>query len=153
MKQVMLLLCSYLLLCSCNNSKENTQDAAENLKQTSREWAQAAEAGDIEKTLSYWADDAVIISGGQPMIEGKAAIRNMVEESFKMPGFEISWEPQSATVSEDGKLGYLVEDSHMVMPDSTGQPVKHHFKSVTIWKKQADGTWKNVVDVMSPLPQ
>lgn len=25
-------------------------------------------------------------------------------------------------------------------------------KGVTIWKKQADGTWKNVVDISTPDP-
>ena len=54
--------------------------------QLSKEWSQAASAGDVDKIVSYWADDAVIISAGQPVLNGKQAIRKMVEESYKMLG-------------------------------------------------------------------
>ncbi len=38
------------------------------------------------------------------------------------------------------------------MPDSVGNATVQNFKAVTIWKKQADGNWKCVVDVLSPSP-
>ena len=75
----------------------------------------------------------------------------MVEGSFKTPGFQISWEPESAEISKSGDLGYLIEHDDMTMNDSTGKPITQHYNSVTVWKKQADGSWKNVVDVMSPM--
>jgi ketosteroid isomerase-like protein len=40
--------------------------------------------------------------------------------------------------------------STLTQKDSTGQAKKEHFRSVTIWKKQSDGKWKNVVDIMCP---
>ena len=62
----------------------------------------------MEKTLSYWADDSVVISEGQPVFKGKEAIRRMVEESYKIPGIHISWEPQSAEVSKSGDLNRAI---------------------------------------------
>jgi ketosteroid isomerase-like protein len=41
----------------------------------------------------------------------------------------------------------------MTMNDSTGKPVTQHNKAVTIWRKQADGTWKNVVDMWNANPK
>ena len=42
------------------------------------EWADAAAAGkDLEKIVSYWTEDALVIEPGQPVYEGKAAIRPM----------------------------------------------------------------------------
>jgi hypothetical protein len=56
------------------------------------EWADLATAGkDIDKIVSYWSDDAVVIFPGQPVIEGKQAIRAYVEASLKTPGFKIHW--------------------------------------------------------------
>lgn len=121
--------------------------------QLSREWSEAAAAGNVEKAVSYWADDAVLMSEGQQPLEGKASIRKMVEESFKMPGFRISWKPKSVQVSESGDMAYLIEDSQITYNDSTGQAVTHNLNAVTIWRKQKDGTWKNVVDISTPSPE
>ena len=76
----------------------------------------------------------------------------MLEGSMKNPDFNISWKPQMAKVSESGDMAYLIENTTINVKDSAGNPVTQHFKVVTIWEKKADGSWKNVVDVMSPDP-
>lgn len=145
-----LLLAGCLLLVSCNEEPASPETEADQLMQASRDWSKAAEGRDVEGTLDYWADDAVVISAGQPDLQGKQAIRGMIEGSFADPNFRISWEPVRADISASGDMGYLIEDSQMTVSDSAGNPTVQHFRSVTIWKKQADGSWKNVVDVMSP---
>ena len=135
---------------SCNQQNLDTKAEGEKLMQLSREWSKAAVARDTEKTLSYWADDAVVISPGDSSLKGKIAIRKMVEGGFKNPGFQISWEPKTVDISKSGDLGYLIEETRITVPDSTGKPVTSYFNSVTVWKKQADGSWKDVVDMISP---
>jgi uncharacterized protein (TIGR02246 family) len=139
-----------LLTCSCQPKKVDTKEESEKLMQTSRDWSTAANSRDIEKTVSYWTDDAILYSAGEPELKGKKAIREMVETSLKNPNFNISWEPISAEVSESGDMGYLLEKSKIVMKDSTGKEKIMTFKGVTIWKKQKDGSWKNAIDIMSP---
>ena len=117
--------------------------------QLSREWSKATATGDVDKIVSYWTDDAMVITSGQQSI-GKQSIRQMVEESFKMPGFRISWEPESAVVSESGDMAYLIENSQINFTDSTGKAVTLHNKGVSIWRKQKDGSWKNAVDITTP---
>ncbi len=139
---------------SCQEEKEDvkkvdTEQEAENLMQTSRDWSAVAVSRDAKKVLEYWGDDAVMMSCGEATIKGKDAIREMIEGSLNDPNFSISWEPISAEVSENGDMGYLLETSKITMTDSTGASNTMNFDSVTIWKKQDDGTWKNVVDVMS----
>lgn len=118
--------------------------------QTSREWSRVAASGDMQKVANYWADDAVVIMAGQPPYEGKEQIAKMLEETSKIPGFKISWEPRSVKVSDNGDMAYLVEDMEMSFADSTGQTVTQRNRAVTIWRKQADGSWKNVVDISTP---
>jgi len=150
MKILSLVITSALL--SCQQQPVDTRAEGEKLMQLSRDWSQMAASRDLEKTLSYWADDAVVISGGDTIRRGKQSIRQMVEGSFKNPGFQISWEPQTAEVSKSGDLGYLLENTTITVKDSTGKSIVSQFKGITIWKKQADGTWKNEVDILSPLP-
>lgn len=139
-----------LLLVSCNADKVDREAEGEKVMQLSREWAESAASGDVEKTLSYWADDAIVMMAGQGKLHGKQAIRQMVEESFRTPGFKITWQPQSVEVSESGDIAYLVEESQVTFTDSTGTPVTLRNNAVTIWKKQSDGSWKNVVDIATP---
>ncbi len=44
----------------------------------------------------------------------------------------------------------MLANKKMTMTDSLGKPSVQNFNVVTIWKKQADGSWKCAVDVMSP---
>ena len=141
-----------LVLIGCSQPKVDKKSEGEKIMQLSKEWSQVASSGDVEKTVSYWADDAFMMSAGQPPLKGKPAIRQMVEESFKMPGFRISWQPQSVEVSESGDMAYLIENSQVSFTDSTGKPMTIYNKAVSIWRKQADGTWKNVVDIAAPDP-
>ena len=148
-KQIIIAL-MMITFISCKQNVD-TKAEGEKLMQVSRDWSKSAQTNDVEKTLSYWADDAIVISSGQPTLHGKKEIRQMVEVSFKSPGFKISWEPESAEISKNGDMGYLIEHDDMTMNDSTGKAVTQQYKSLTIWKKQTDGSWKNVVDVMSPI--
>jgi uncharacterized protein (TIGR02246 family) len=141
-----------LIILSCNEQKIDKTAEGEKVMQLSREWSQMAATGDVEKTVSYWADDAFLMSAGQPPLKGKQAIRQMVEESYKIPGFRISWQPQSVEVSESGDMAYVIENSQVSFTDSTGKAITQHNKAVSIWRKQEDGSWKNVVDISTPDP-
>ena len=150
MKIALVILTMSILGC---REKVDTKAEGEKIMQISKEWAQAAAAKDVEKTVSFWADDAFLAVPGQPPLKGKQAIRSMVEESFKIPGFSITWQPQSVEVSASGDMAYMIEDSQVSVPDSTGKPVLMSTKAVSIWRKQADGSWKNVVDISTPGPE
>ena len=139
-----------IILVSCNQPKVDKKAEGEKVIRLSKEWSQAASTGDVEKITNYWADDAIVILAGEPVFTGKQAIRKMVEDSYKMPGFRISWQPQSVVVSESGDMAYLIEDSQIRFTDSTGQPHTINNKAVSIWRKQADGSWKNAVDISTP---
>ena len=149
MNKKILLLWLLCFILGCSQQKVDTKAESEKLMQTSREWSKLAATKDIEKILSYWSDDATVISSGQPVCKGKKEIREMVEGSFKTPGFQISWEPERAEISESGDMAFLIEKSQISFNDSTGKSITIKNNGVTIWKKQSDGSWKNVVDISS----
>ena len=142
-------LCILLLNACSNYTAVDTKAESEKLMQASRDWSKEAGQRNTEKVLSYWQDDAIMISPDQPTLKGKQAISEMVKGSYLDSSFSISWEPVSAEVSSDGSMGYIIETSAITMKDSTGTHTQN-FNAVSIWKKQADGSWKNVVDIMSP---
>jgi ketosteroid isomerase-like protein len=58
----LVLLAIALVMLSCQQSKVDTKAEGEKLMQLSKEWAQSASQKDVEKTVSYWAEDAILIS-------------------------------------------------------------------------------------------
>lgn len=142
----------FAVLTGCREHKTDTKTEGERLMQISREWSRSAATDSIEKTLSYWADDAIVMPPGQPPIKGKNSIREMIQGTSKIPGFKISWEPLSVIVSKGGDIAYMIEQNQITVNDSLGKPVREFNKSVTIWRKEDDGSWKNIVDMWNADP-
>src|SRR6266581_4909469 len=129
--------------------------AAEQAKLLRRdaEWAELASAGkDVEKIVSYWSDDAVLIFPGQPVLEGKTAIRAYVTESLKTPGFKIHWVSEKPVFSPDGKLAYMRGKDELTVPGQNGAPVTLHLRGISIWRLDADGQWRCVIDISNEEP-
>ena len=148
-----LLLVFLLVLAGC--SRRGFDPATEQAKLLRRdaEWADFASAGkDVEKIVSYWSDDAVLIFPGQPVLEGKTAIRAYVTESLKTPGFKIHWVSEKPVFSPDGKLAYMRGKDELTVPGPSGAPVTVHLRGISIWRLDADGQWRCVVDISNGQP-
>jgi len=141
-----------LTIVSCNQTKVDKKAVGDKIMQLSKEWSQTIATKDVDKIVGYWADDAFVMQNGQPPLKGKQAIRQMVEESFKIPGFNISWQPESVEVSDNGDMAYLIENAKVSFTDSTGKAITINNKAVSIWRKQADGSWKNAIDISTADP-
>jgi len=156
MKIHRLLIAGLVLTAVIACKKENPIDQqaeAEKLMEHSKAWAQSAKEKDIEAILSYWADDAILMSPNEAAIVGIDSLRGLVERSMKIPGFEINWNPQQAYVSKSGDLGYVIVKNYMTLPiDTLGNTATIFNKGVEIWKRQSDGVWKNVVDISNADP-
>lgn len=51
-----------VVFTSCNEQQADTKSEGEALMQTSRQWSQVAATGNVDSILSYWSDDAVLVS-------------------------------------------------------------------------------------------
>ena len=123
------------------------------LAQRDEEWARLASEGrDIERIVSFWTDDAVVLAPGLPPVIGKTALREYVEGSLRIPGFKITWVSTAVNISPDGKLAYLFSDNAVTMPGPDGQSTTTAGRAVTIWRKEADGEWRCVVDIWNAGP-
>jgi ketosteroid isomerase-like protein len=152
MKIIMIVFILFTVITGCGEKKVDTEAEGEKLMQISRDWSKSAATDSIEKTLGYWADDAVVMSPGDAPIKGKNAIRGMMEAGSKIPGFKISWEPLSVVVSQSGDMAYMIEQNQVSVNDSLGKPITTYNKAVTVWRKEADGSWKNIVDMWNAVP-
>jgi len=105
------------------------------------------EAGKLEESIDFWAGDAVMLPPDMPMLSGKAEIREYVMGAASIPGFRISWAPESTYVSESGDIAYLIERNLTERDGEDGQKIEIPGKVVTIWRRESNGEWKNVVEI------
>ena len=141
-----------LFLAACSETTVNREAEGELLMQLSREWSTLISSGDLESGMNFWSDDAVMLPPDLPLLDGKDSIRVYVEGAAKIPGFSIRWEPISAHISLGGDMAYLIENNVIEFDDDEGNKVVSHGKVITVWRKDVQGDWKNVVDIWNAAP-
>lgn len=109
-------------------------------------WAQAVQAKDVSQLSSFYADDASVFVPEAPVATGKDAITAAWTALANTPGFSLTFAPSKVVVSKSGDLAYEIGDFSMTFNDKKGKPQTSKAKYIVIWARQADGSWKAVVD-------
>jgi len=117
------------------------------IRATDARWLAAAQAHDLEQTVSYWTDDVYMMPPGGPAMVGKEALRRYVAGAFTIPDFSISWVTDHIWVAKSGDVAYAVGTDTIRLTSPDGKPVVEHNKAVAVWRKGADGSWKCAVDI------
>jgi ketosteroid isomerase-like protein len=129
-----------LVLAGCASSV-NVEQERTALMAVDREWSQTTR--DLDKMTSYFATDATAYATGMPAVTGVDAIKKMLDEMMKSPGFALSWAATKADVAASGDIGYTTGTYEMSMAGAMEKG-----KYVTVWKKQG-GTWKVTEDIFN----
>jgi ketosteroid isomerase-like protein len=124
------------------------------LRKLDDEWSKAAGSSrDVEKTISYYSDDAVVMPPNIPTLTGKEAIRTLWKSMLESPAFSGVWKATKVEVARSGDLAYVSGNYEFNETDDRGNPLTDRGKYLEIWRKQADGSWKCVADMFnSDLP-
>lgn len=155
MKTKMLVLSIWFALLSF--TIVGTAGAADtNIEQTLRnldaQWSAAAAAKDVDKTVSYYSKDAIVLPPNKPVATTKEAIRASWKEDLDSM-ISGSWKATKVEVATSGDMAYVSGTFEWTSKDASGKTVNDRGKYVEIFKKQADGTWKAVADIWnSDLP-
>ncbi|HVZ16826.1 MAG TPA: DUF4440 domain-containing protein [Terriglobales bacterium] len=123
----------------------------EELLQFDRQFNQSFNAAPLDsradKWMSYFADNAAIPS--TPPVAGRQALTDHYRKVFANPDFTLKWEPSKGEVFGGGNMGYTVGKYVAGFKDKNGQSMEQTGAYITVWKKQADGSWKIVADTGS----
>ena len=112
--------------------------------------AAAQKLGVGEAFLRYASADAVMLPENQNVVKGLDGIRRQFA-GFPA-GATLEWKPFHADVAASGDLGYTLGTFELRGRGADGQPSVRYGKYCSVWKRQADGSWKWVVDVGTPSP-
>ena len=152
-RRLFLVLIALLAAGACSRARFDAATEQQKLLRRDAEWADVAAAGkDLDKIVSYWSDDALVIEPGQPVYEGKTAIRAYVAASLQTPGFKIHWVSEKPIFSPDGRMAYMRGMDEMTMPGTNGTLMRLHSRGISIWRRESDGDWLCVADIANEPP-
>jgi ketosteroid isomerase-like protein len=114
-------------------------------------WLKVYQAKDLAKSVAFCDEQASMLAPNTPIAAGKDAIAKLISEDFSNDNIE--WHANKVGVSRSGDLGYTSGTTGMTFKDASGKTVAYKGKYLTVWKKQADGSWKVLYDMFnSDLP-
>ena len=98
----------------------------------------------------WFADDGVALGNGAAPVVGKVAIARSA--GWSPATYQLTWKPTDGMMGPSGDMGYTWGHFEGHSKDANGNPVTTSGRYMTIWRKQADGTWKVVLDAGSTEP-
>jgi ketosteroid isomerase-like protein len=117
------------------------------LRDLDAQWAKAAAAKDVEQTIAYYSDDAIVLPPNATGAATKEAIRNVWKDMFASPSLVFSWQPTRVQVGKSGEMAWVRGTYELTMNDASGKPIDDRGKYLEVWEKQTDGNWKCAADM------
>lgn len=113
----------------------------------------AAEIDDIDLFMTCWADDAKRLEPDLEFIQGKENIRAHFLQIWEPFTFSIKFYGET-DIGVSGDLAYMQVNSILTATPKGGGPAMNmDAKVVDVLKRQADGSWKIIIDSFSPNPK
>ena len=123
------------------------------LRALDEQWSATAGRNDLDGTVAFYADNAVLLPPNAPIATDKKSIRESWA-GLLGPHTSVSWKWSKVEVAQSGELGYIYGSYKVAVGvSSDGSPVNDTGKFLEVWKRQPNGRWKCIVDTYnSDLP-
>lgn len=145
MKKIFFIAFAFLGAC---NQMQNTavKDESLSIMQTDKDFsALSGQKGMRFAFFQYIDTTCVLLRADHDPLKGVRAEQflELINDSL----FTITWQPETAIISNSNDLGYSY-GKYLLQPRDTSAAEQGTY--VTIWKKQPDGKWKFVLDSGNP---
>ena len=145
---------------SCDNLVSGKPDQAgeasakQALSNVEAGWNQAFHAKNLNAIVEPYSSDAVLVLPGLPAQVGTSAIHNVYAEALKDPNFDLTLFSDRAEVARSGDMAFT--QGHFSMsgtdPKTKQSTTMATGSYLTVFRKQADGSWKAIQDWAAANP-
>ena len=141
----------FALTAACSRTAPDTRDAdIKAVKGVEAAWVEDIATKDVDKFAGYYSDDASLLMPNAPIINGKENIKAALKPMLADPNFALTFQSTRAEASKGGDFVYTVGTYSMTMSRPNGKAaVTDTGKYLTVFRKQRDGNWKAVADMMN----
>ena len=98
----------------------------------------------------WFAEDGVTLGNGAAPVVGRVAIAKSA--NWLPQQYQLTWTPTDAVMGPSGDVGYTWGHFEGRSKDAAGSAIVKTGRYITIWRKQADGNWKVVLDAGANEP-
>ena len=105
----------------------------------------AIQKGDLETAIALYEPNANFVVSADQLVTGQAAIRDIMQ-GFMAAKATFNIESVTAVPSADGSIAVTRVKGSSTSPGPDGKPVTTPLHSVEVVRKQADGTWRFIID-------
>lgn len=120
------------------------------VKDVEAAWLKDAATKDADKWASYFTEDGSALYPGAATLDGKAAIKTAMAPYFADPNFSIDFHSTRTVASKGGDMVYSQGTYTMTMTNpKTKKSMTDKGKFLTVYSKQADGSWKAAADTFN----
>ena len=135
------------LLGSCARGP-SAGDPGNELLAAEARFAEASAKRGLEGWLSFLGDDAVIFPARGPAVRGIAGVKAYYAKvGFSPEG--LAWSPDGVRMAASGDMGFTYGRWTYAGKDGA---VVARGKFLTVWTREADGTWKVAADIGNDEP-
>jgi uncharacterized protein (TIGR02246 family) len=126
---------------------ESVRDALNQAEQT---WARLYNAKDADGLAKRYVEDAMRLPPDTSRHQGRAAIQANLQKEFD--GGVTNCKLQVTDVGSDGNLAWLVGNFSVDYPAEGGKMATATGNYVSVYRKEADGIWRTVLDTWNDTP-
>jgi len=114
------------------------------------QWSKDLEAKDLDKDVAHYDNDASFLLTNMPIVTGKTSITGVHKQLFSDPNIAISFATSKVEVAKSGDLA-VTQGSYSLTSTNpkSKKPETEAGKYLTVYKKQVDGSWKAIDDMLN----
>jgi ketosteroid isomerase-like protein len=146
-----ILILTVMLLTSASVASAGATDE---VMQADRDFAKRAQETSVGEAFAHYSTPDVhwFVPGPAPIV-GPAAVKARLDKAFS-GGAKLEWEPKRAWASPDGRMAITYGRSkYTSAKNAKGETFSSTGSYMTVWMKQADGTWKMSHDMGTDDPE
>jgi ketosteroid isomerase-like protein len=107
-------------------------------------WEKVYSAKDLAKAVAFCDEQGSMSVPDAPVATGKEALAKAIVSDFAQG--DTTWHPNKVGVALSGELGYTSGTTDLTFKDASGKTFTKKGNYLTVWKKDADGSWKVLFD-------
>ena len=142
---IFLILSLNLISCQPKSDTLNPEEIKTEIIKTEKDFNDMAQKEGLIDAFAFYAADSGVIRRSKKIIKGKEAIKTWYEKDVR-PNETLTWNPTFVDVSRSGDMAYTYGDFVFTYFDSLGNEKQNKGIFHTVWKRQADGSWRFVWD-------
>jgi ketosteroid isomerase-like protein len=140
-----------LLASSCMQQPAATVDvAAETTKllEAVEAYNSKVIATDFDAVKTFYASNAIIMPPDEATVRDTEAVNRWVDGFKEVKNFKASFNTEEVVVYAGGTSGHSLATANLTMDGPDGKTVSESgVRDYHVWSKQADGSWKVIVDI------